>query len=37
MHVKTKIKNSKVIIAELSGSNPNIYLEVGYAWWKNIL
>lgn len=32
--VKKKIETASVIIAELSGANPNVYLEVGYAWGK---
>lgn len=34
--VKKKIETATVVIAELSGANPNVYLEVGYAWGKNI-
>lgn len=30
-----KIEKAKFIIAELSGANPNVYLEVGYAWGKS--
>jgi hypothetical protein len=32
--VKLKIETATVVIAELSGANPNVYLEVGYAWGK---
>lgn len=32
--VKKKIDTAAVVIAELSGANPNVYLEVGYAWGK---
>lgn len=32
--VKRKIENAAVVIAELTGANPNVYLEVGYAWGK---
>jgi hypothetical protein len=32
--VKSKIDNCTVVIADLTGSNPNVYLEVGYAWGK---
>jgi hypothetical protein len=30
--VRRRIKAADVVIAELSGANPNVYLEVGYAW-----
>jgi nucleoside 2-deoxyribosyltransferase len=32
--VKKKIETATVVIAELSGANPNVYLEIGYAWGK---
>ena len=32
--VKKKIDTAAVVIAELSGANPNVHLEVGYAWGK---
>jgi hypothetical protein len=32
--VKKKIESAAVVIAELSGANPNVYLELGYAWGK---
>jgi hypothetical protein len=32
--VRKRIETAAVIIAELSGANPNVYLEVGYAWGK---
>lgn len=30
--VKEKIRKSKLVIADLTTANPNVYLEVGYAW-----
>jgi hypothetical protein len=30
--VKTRISSAKLVVADLSSSNPNVYLEVGYAW-----
>ena len=35
--IKSRIDTSKVVIADLSGANPNVYLEVGYAWGKGHL
>jgi hypothetical protein len=32
--IKFQIENSAAIIAVLTGANPNVYLEVGYAWGK---
>jgi|GEM_PF-618213 len=32
--IKKKIETAAVVIAELSDANPNVYLEVGYAWGK---
>lgn len=34
--IKQKIKSATVVIADLSGANPNVYLEVGYAWGKDV-
>jgi hypothetical protein len=34
--IKNNIITSAAVIAELSNSNPNVYLEVGYAWGKEI-
>ena len=33
-HIKKRIETAAVVIAELTGSNPNVYLELGYAWGK---
>jgi len=30
--VKQRIKTSMLVVADLSTANPNVYLEVGYAW-----
>jgi hypothetical protein len=30
--VKKRISNASLVVADLSGANPNVYLEVGYAW-----
>ena len=32
--IKDRIITAKVVIADLSGCNPNVFLEVGYAWGK---
>jgi len=32
--VKQKIETAAVVIADLTGGNPNVYLEIGYAWGK---
>jgi nucleoside 2-deoxyribosyltransferase len=33
--IKTKIQSAAVVIAEVSEANPNVYLEIGYAWGKD--
>ena len=33
--IKKKIKKSKLMIADLTTSNPNVFLEIGYAWGIN--
>ena len=30
--VREKINSAMSIVADLTGSNPNVYLEVGFAW-----
>ncbi|MCI0439159.1 MAG: hypothetical protein L0177_08525 [Chloroflexi bacterium] len=30
--VKTRISSARLVVADLSDANPNVYLEVGYAW-----
>lgn len=32
--LKKRIETSSVVIADLTGDNPNVFLEVGYAWGK---
>ena len=34
--VKRRIGKAKLIIADLTSTNANVYLEVGYAWGRNI-
>ncbi len=31
-----RIETAKVVVAELTGANPNVYLEVGYAWASKV-
>jgi len=33
-YVRNRIETAAVVVAELTGGNPNVYLEVGYAWGK---
>jgi hypothetical protein len=32
--IKARIEAASLVVADLTGSNPNVYLEVGYAWGK---
>lgn len=32
--IRAKIDSAAVVVADLTGSNPNVYLEVGYAWGR---
>jgi hypothetical protein len=30
--MKQRIRSARVVVADLSGSNPNVYFEIGFAW-----
>ena len=34
--VKERIDSAALVVADLSGANPNVYLEVGYAWGRGV-
>jgi hypothetical protein len=34
--IKERIGRASIVIADISTSNPNVYLEVGYAWGQGI-
>jgi hypothetical protein len=33
--IRSRIETASLAIGELTGANPNVYLEVGYAWGRN--
>ncbi|HYJ85040.1 MAG TPA: hypothetical protein VEW46_03155 [Pyrinomonadaceae bacterium] len=33
--VRSRIETASLVIADLTGANPNVFLEVGYAWGKD--
>lgn len=33
--IKSRIDTAALVIADVSGSNPNVYLEIGYAWGRD--
>lgn len=34
--VRERVKTACLVVADLSGANPNVYLEVGFAWGCNV-
>jgi hypothetical protein len=34
--IKSRIETASLVIADLTGANANVYLEVGYAWGKDL-
>ena len=34
--IKSRISSANVVIADMTGANPNVYLEVGYAWGQGV-
>jgi|AntRauMinimDraft_4_1070384.scaffolds.fasta_scaffold00801_2 hypothetical protein len=34
--IKSNIESASLVIADMTNANPNVYLEVGYAWAKDI-
>lgn len=35
-HLKERIRSAKLVVADLSEANPNVYLEVGFAWGAGV-
>ncbi len=34
-HIRNRIASATIVVADLTTTNPNVYLEVGYAWGRN--
>jgi hypothetical protein len=34
--IRERIASATVVVADVTGANPNVYLEVGYAWGKGV-
>jgi hypothetical protein len=34
--IRERIETAAFVVAELTGANPNVYLEVGYAWGRDV-
>jgi len=35
-YMKDRISSAAILLAEVSSRNPNVYLEIGYAWGRGI-
>jgi hypothetical protein len=35
-HMRDRISSARFVVADLSGGNPNVYLEVGFAWGRDV-
>ncbi len=34
--LKERIEDARFLVADVTGANPNVYLEIGYAWGRNV-
>jgi hypothetical protein len=34
--IKKRISSATLVVADMTGANPNVYLEVGFAWGKDV-